>query len=86
MIKVINSELSRLLERAMAILEEERTSAMKLAQRLIEERVLTGNDVAEAMALSPTSANTLPPRRVRPDQRQDEGLGSFSEASVSLGG
>ncbi|MGN6489843.1 MAG: AAA family ATPase [Devosia sp.] len=69
LLKTINAEMNRQLERAMAILEMHRTSAMELAQRLIDERVLTGADVAKALPSDPERANFLPLSRRQPSAR-----------------
>jgi hypothetical protein len=57
---VVDAELNRLLERAAAILEEDRPVVMQLAHRLIEQRVLSGSDVAEALASRPADTAVRP--------------------------
>lgn len=62
-IKVIDAELNRQLERAMAILEEQRAAVTELAQRLIDERVLTGAAVAEKLTSNGSQDGILPASR-----------------------
>jgi cell division protease FtsH len=50
LIKSVDDELKRLLDRAIAILEDNRSAVMELVQRLIDERVLSGADVAEVLS------------------------------------
>jgi len=49
-IKSVDDELKRLLDRAIAILEADRSVVLALAQRLVEERVLSGTAVAEVLS------------------------------------
>ncbi|WP_395822258.1 AAA family ATPase [Devosia sp.] len=46
---IIEAQLNRLLKRAIAIIETDRQIAIKLAERLIEERILSGVDIASAL-------------------------------------
>jgi hypothetical protein len=49
----VNAELRRQLNRAIAMVEADRDILLELAQRLIEEKVLSGDDVAEALDTRP---------------------------------
>lgn len=50
--RAVNAELRRLLKRAMDIVEADRELVLQLTDRLIEERVLSGGDVASALGSS----------------------------------
>lgn len=52
--RVVNAELHRLLKRAMVIVEADRDLAVYLADRLIEERVLSGNDIVSVLGTQST--------------------------------
>ncbi|MEO8756972.1 MAG: hypothetical protein ABI398_04365, partial [Devosia sp.] len=46
---LVEAQLTRLLKRSIAIVEADRKLAIKLAERLIEERILSGVDIASAL-------------------------------------
>jgi ATP-dependent Zn protease len=50
---LVEEQLGRLLTRAVAILETDRPLALSLADRLIAERILSGAEVAHALAQVP---------------------------------
>lgn len=56
----VNAELRRLLKRAMAIVEADRDLVLQLADSLIAERVLSGEEVADKLGTKP---NDLAPRK-----------------------
>lgn len=49
-IEAVEAQLGRLLERAIEIVEADRVAAFALAERLVTERILSGSDVARALA------------------------------------
>lgn len=63
----VNAELRRLLKRAMAIVEADRDLVLQLADRLIAERVLSGEDMAGTVGnlLSPDVAEPVALRAIK---------------------
>lgn len=62
----VNAELRRLLKRAQAIIEADRDLVLSLADRLIEERVLAGAEIAIALAGGCSAAAARPAGSKRP--------------------
>ncbi|KFL29558.1 hypothetical protein JP75_20185, partial [Devosia riboflavina] len=63
----VNAELRRQLKRAIAVVEADRDSLLELAERLIEEKVLSGDDVTRALDERPVQPD---PKRVRSRKMQ----------------
>jgi hypothetical protein len=63
LMRAIDVELHQLLERAVAIVEADRMAALKLASRLVEERILISTDIARGLG-------NRPPRPAREQQPQ----------------
>lgn len=63
--ETLNAELHRQLKRALELVEADREILLKLAMRLAEEKVLTGDDVAQALeSTSPTLKRQEPQRKM----------------------
>jgi hypothetical protein len=60
----VDAQLNTLLRRAIGIVEADSQLAGKLAERLIAERILSGADIAGALAAGP-ALSELPKRRSR---------------------
>ena len=58
----VEAQLTRLLKRAIAIVEADRQLAIELAERLIEERILRGVDIARALEAGPRTPQEPKPR------------------------
>ncbi|RYG87798.1 MAG: hypothetical protein EON59_06400 [Alphaproteobacteria bacterium] len=58
----LEAHLSRLLKRAIDIIGDNRDAALKLANRLLDQRILTGADVAEVLGQPAKTRMRLPPR------------------------
>lgn len=63
MMTIVEAQLTRLLKRAIAIIEADRQFAIKLAEQLIEERILSGADIAGTLDAGTATARSLSPRR-----------------------
>ena len=61
---LVDAQLARLLKRAIALVEADRQLAIKLAERLIEQRILSGVDIASALDAGPETPQE-PKRRMR---------------------
>ena len=59
----LNAELHRQLKRALELVEADREILLKLAMRLAEEKVLTGDDVAKALESTSTTLKRQEPQR-----------------------
>lgn len=70
---IIEAELTRLLKRAIAIVEADSQLAIKLAERFIEERILNGDDIVSTLDTGPVR------RRVRATGKQQ--LASLDSAA-----
>lgn len=66
----VDAQLSTLLKRAIAIVEIERELAIKLAERLIVERILSGIDIAKALAAPRDTLQMRDRHRRSADQRR----------------
>lgn len=73
----VNAELRRQLKRAMIMVEADRHSLLELAQRLIEEKVLSGDDVARALDARPLQPG---PKRVRSRKAQPVPVSNSGES------
>lgn len=73
--RAVNAELRRLLKRAMDIVEADRDLAVYLADRLIEERVLSGDDIVSVLGTQSTwpvprnSSRTRKPKALLPPSK-----------------
>lgn len=60
-VAAVEVQLARLMKRAIAIVEADRVVALKLAKRLVADRILSGTDIKAALATT-----SQPTRRHRP--------------------
>jgi len=76
--RAVNAELRRLLKRAIDIVEADRELVLYLADRLIEEKVLSGDDILSALG----AQSTRPVPRNSSRMRQSEALLPASKTAV----
>jgi len=62
-VAAVEAQLARLMKRAIAIVDADRAIALKLAKRLVAERMLTGADVEAALANAPPTKPKSAARR-----------------------